>query len=91
MKTYVDGTTSSGVNDADATTKGKIKLAGDLSGTSDIHLVAAGAITTNKISDAAITNSKIATGISASKVGLGNANNTSDLDKPIRSPLGRLR
>ena len=29
MKSYVDGTTSSGVADADATTKGKIKLAGD--------------------------------------------------------------
>jgi hypothetical protein len=47
IKTYVDGTTSSGVADADASTKGKLKLAGDLSGTSDIPVVAAGAITTN--------------------------------------------
>ena len=78
IKRYIDGTTSSGVADADATTKGKIKLSGDLTGTSDLPTVADGAITTNKISDAAITNSKIAPGISASKVGLENVNNTSD-------------
>ena len=79
IKTYIDGATSSGVVDADPTTKGKIKLAGDLSGTSDIPTIATGAITTNKISDAAITNIKIATGISASKVGLGNLTNNAQI------------
>jgi hypothetical protein len=42
-----------------------------------------GAVTTDKLQDAAVTDSKIASGISASKVGLGNVNNTSDLSKPI--------
>jgi len=42
-----------------------------------------GAVTNDKLQDAAVTDSKIASGISASKVGLGNVNNTSDLSKPI--------
>ena len=69
-KAYVDASIT-----IDATTlvNGKIRLAGDLAGTAASPSIAAGAI----------TDAKIATGISPSKVGLGNVNNTSDLLKPI--------
>jgi hypothetical protein len=94
VKTYVDsaiitngngGNNNSNVNisDADATNKGVLKLAGDLTGTAAIPIVANGVITTDKLANNAITDAKIATGISASKVGLGNVDNTNDLDKPI--------
>ena len=79
--------------DASTSTKGIIQLVGDLSGTATAPIIANnaintakimdGAITNAKLLDAAITDSKIATGISASKVGLSNVNNTSDLNKPI--------
>ena len=69
-KAYVDASIT-----LDATTlaNGKIRLAGDLSGTAASPSIATGAV----------TDAKIATGISPSKVGLGNVNNTSDLLKPI--------
>lgn len=54
-KAYVDATASSGTPDADASTKGKVQLAGDLGGTGS---TAAAPV----ISDGAITNSKIAAG-----------------------------
>lgn len=51
---------SGGVPDADATTKGVIQLAGDLSGTSSSPVVADGAITNAKVSaSAAIDQSKL--------------------------------
>ncbi|HUS26690.1 MAG TPA: hypothetical protein VMY99_05070 [Nevskiaceae bacterium] len=40
-KTYVDSTVSSGTPDADATTKGKLKLTNDLGGTADLPTVVA--------------------------------------------------
>jgi hypothetical protein len=84
VKTYVDAQVASAtIADADATTKGKIQLAGDLTGTAALPIVANGAITTEKIADLAITDTKVATGINASKVGLGNVDNTSDANKPI--------
>ena len=69
-KAYVDATIT-----VDATTlvNGKIRLAGDLTGTASSPTIASGAI----------TDAKIATGISPAKVGLGNVNNTTDLLKPI--------
>ena len=69
-KAYVDASIT-----LDATTlaNGKIRLAGDLSGTAASPSIATGAV----------TDAKIATGISPTKVGLGNVNNTSDLLKPI--------
>jgi uncharacterized protein (TIGR02145 family) len=69
--------------DADASTKGKIQLAGDLSGTAAQPTIAAGAVTSSKIADGSITDSKVASGISKSKVGLDQVDNTSDLNKPI--------
>ena len=38
---------------------------------------------TSSVNDGAITDAKIASGISPSKVGLGNVNNTSDANKPV--------
>lgn len=69
-KAYVDAS-----NTLDATTliNGKIRLAGDLTGIASSPSIAFGAI----------TDAKVATGISASKVGLGNVNNTADANKPI--------
>jgi len=69
-KDYVDASKT-----ADATTlvNGKIRLAGDLSGTAASPEIAIGVI----------TNAKVAAGISASKVGLANVDNTSDLSKPV--------
>jgi len=61
------------IPDATTNTKGILKLAGDLTGTANAPTIA----------DGVVTNNKIATGISASKVGLGNVNNTADLSKPI--------
>jgi hypothetical protein len=55
------------IPDATTTAKGKIQLAGDLSGTAALPVVAANAITTSKIVDANVTDAKIAT-VSGSKV-----------------------
>jgi hypothetical protein len=61
VKNYVDGQISvSTIADADATTKGKIQIAGDLTGTAASPLIANNAVTTAKILDANITTSKIA-------------------------------
>ncbi len=48
-------------SDADASTKGVIKLAGDLSGTADAPRIATNAVTTAKLADDAVTASKIGT------------------------------
>ncbi|MDQ8003466.1 MAG: tail fiber domain-containing protein [Pedobacter sp.] len=58
-------------------------LSGDITGTASDTKIANDAVATQKIRDGAVTNDKIATGIHASKVGLGNVNNTSDADKPL--------
>jgi len=75
IKDYIDsqsGTTGT-VADATMANKGKIQLAGDLTGTASTPVIA----------NNAITDAKVANGISASKVGLGNVDNTSDANKPI--------
>ncbi len=52
VKTYVDNTIASGAPDATTTTKGKIQLVGDLTGTADVPLIANDAVTTDKIATA---------------------------------------
>ena len=74
IKDYIDSQSSVGtVADATTTSKGKIQLAGDLTGTAIAPI----------ISNNAVTDAKVAFGINPSKVGLGNVDNTSDLNKPI--------
>lgn len=67
VKTYVDGITVSGAPDADATTKGIIKLTGDLTGTANLPTITNNAITTAKIANLNVTDEKI-NSISGSKI-----------------------
>ena len=68
-KTYVDAQVAGAtIADADVNTKGKLQLAGDLTGTAASPTIANNAITTNKVADGAIVNSKIASGIDGSKI-----------------------
>ena len=60
IKDYVDASVTSGAPDATTTVKGKIQLSGDLSGTAGAPTIAANAITTAKIINAAVTSTKIA-------------------------------
>ena len=72
IKDYVDSSVTSGAPDATDSVKGKVQLAGDLTGTAASPAVAANAITTAKIANGtiiaediandAVTTSKIATG-----------------------------
>jgi hypothetical protein len=67
--------------DANATTKGLVQLAGDLTGTAAAPAIAANSVTTSKIIDGAVTDAKIAT-VSGSKVTgniAGNAGNVSGM------------
>ncbi|WP_310595690.1 hypothetical protein [Flavobacterium sp.] len=87
VKTYVDNQISAGVVDATATVKGKILLAGDLSGTADAPTVPG---LTNKENTIAVgTTAQYYRGdktwqtLDKAAVGLGNVNNTADADKPI--------
>jgi hypothetical protein len=62
VKTYVDAQISNAtIADADATTRGKIQLAGDLTGSATSPAIASGAVTSTKIADATIVNADIAT------------------------------
>lgn len=74
-KDYIDNQVSNGAPDATINNKGIVQLTGDLTGSSSDPRIAINAITTNKIADASITDAKIATGIQASKLGLGNVTN----------------
>jgi hypothetical protein len=59
VKTYVDASLSSGAPDADGLTKGKVQLAGDLTGTAALPSIATSAITSAKIADGTIANDDI--------------------------------
>jgi hypothetical protein len=61
----------------------KLTTAGVVRNTASGDLSASGLIVAADITDATITNSKLASGIDKSKVGLGNVDNTSDADKPV--------
>jgi hypothetical protein len=87
VKTYVDNQVSAGVLDATSITKGKIKLNGDLGGTADTPTVPGLANKENTIT--AGTSAQYFRGdkswqtLDKNVVGLGNTDNTADVDKPI--------
>lgn len=71
-KAYVDNTVSTGgTPDASSTTSGKIRLAGDITGTATSPSIAANAISTLKIADGAVTDAKISGILTAAKGGTG--------------------
>jgi Repeat of unknown function (DUF5907) len=74
VKTYIDNQVSSGVVDATNSIKGKIQLGGDLAGTNSSAanpIISNAAISTLKIADNAVTNTKIGGVISVNKGGTG--------------------
>ncbi len=93
VKTYVDAKVIAATPDADATTKGKIQLAGDLGGTASSPTVPGLAtkanttdVTTSLELKAPIDNPTFTgtvSGITKGMVGLGNVDNTSDVNKPV--------
>ena len=81
VKTYVDtAIVGATIVDADATTKGKLKLTGDLGGTADAPTVPGLALKANLASP---TFTGTVSGIDKTMVGLGNVDNTSDANKPV--------
>ena len=90
VKNYVDSAISAGATpDATALIKGKIRLSGDLSGTADSPTVPE--LANKEPTITAGTTSQYWRGdktfqtLDKSAVGLGNVDNTSDLNKPISS------
>lgn len=79
----LDSIITHGTPDATPVLKGKIRLAGDLTGTAENPLVAKNAITADKISDGSITDRKVnASGISGDKIKgdiQGNAQNVNGI------------
>ena len=87
IKNYVDAQIAgSTIADADATIKGKLQLAGDLTGTAASPAIANNAITTIKVADGAITNAKIATGIDGAKIN-GNISGNAATATKIATPV----
>jgi hypothetical protein len=82
VKTYVDAQVASGAPDADASTKGKIQLTGDLGGTAASPTVPGLALKA-PINNPTFTGT--VGGLDKSMVGLSNIDNTSDANKPISS------
>jgi len=79
VKDYIDAGLIAGAPDATTTNKGIIKLAGDLTGTANMPLIASNVISTNKLQDASVTDAKLASGINPSKVGLENLTNNAQI------------
>jgi hypothetical protein len=92
VKTYVDAQISNAtIPDATTTLKGKIKLAGDLNGTADLPTVP-GLLTKEPLIAAGTTSQywrgdKTWQTLDKSVVGLGNVDNTADVDKPISTAV----
>lgn len=88
VKEYVDAQVAGAtIPDATTTVKGKLKLAGDLSGTADAPTVPALAnkepLITAGTTSQYWRGDKTFQTLDKNAVGLGNVNNTSDADKPI--------
>jgi hypothetical protein len=88
IKDYVDAQVSAAtIPDATTTIKGKLKLAGDLSGTSDLPTVPGLATKEPTITAGTVSQywrgDKTWQTLNKSVVGLANVDNTSDLNKPI--------
>uniref|UniRef100_UPI0040478540 hypothetical protein n=1 Tax=Algoriphagus sp. TaxID=1872435 RepID=UPI0040478540 len=73
---FVTDAVTTATPDATTLVKGKVQLAGDLTGTAALPTIANDAITTVKILNANVTNAKIATGIDAAKLADGSVSNT---------------
>ena len=90
VKTFVE-TQVSGSPDASTLVKGKLKLAGDLSGTADLPTIALNAITTSKIANGAVDDSKIS-GVSVNKlsgaVAIANGGTGANTANAARTALG---
>lgn len=86
IKNYVDTEIAGAtIPDANANSKGKIQLAGDLSGTAALPVIATDAITTTKIKDANVTDAKIVS-VSGSKITgniAGNAATATKIATPV--------
>jgi hypothetical protein len=88
-KSYVDSTASAGAPDATTTSKGIVKLAGDLGGTADLPTVPG--LSGKESTITAGTTSQYYRGdksfqtLDKAAVGLANADNTSDANKPVSS------
>ncbi len=86
IKTYVDTQIAGAtIADADGATKGKIQLAGDLTGNAGLPIVANNAITTAKIADNNVTDAKIVS-VSGSKV-TGNISGNAATATKIATPV----
>lgn len=85
VKSYVDTQVAAAtIADADASTRGKIQLAGDLSGTAAAPTVPGLTLKANTASPAF---TGTVTGIDKAMVGLPNVNNTADADKPVSTAV----
>ena len=60
---------------------------GDLTGNYPAPTIAPRAVSTSKLADGSVTDSKVAMGINPVKVGLEKVDNTSDIDKPISTAV----
>lgn len=76
-KSYVDSATSAGAPDATTTNKGLIQLAGDLTGTATVPVIAGAAITNSKLANGSVSTNKLAAGaVTSNEIADGTITNT---------------